>query len=55
MEELRGKQQEIDKMAMRKGPWSEQEDLQLVRIVGLFGDRRWDVIAKVSGLRGEDR
>ncbi|XP_009419269.2 myb-related protein MYBAS2 isoform X1 [Musa acuminata AAA Group] len=37
-------------MAMRKGPWSEQEDLQLVRIVGLFGDRRWDFIAKVSGL-----
>ncbi|RWW36049.1 hypothetical protein BHE74_00058957, partial [Ensete ventricosum] len=55
VEELREKQQEIDKMAMRKGPWGEQEDLQLVRIVGLFGDRRWDFIAKVSGLRGEDR
>ncbi|URE30684.1 Myb-related protein [Musa troglodytarum] len=37
-------------MEMRKGPWSQQEDLQLVRIVGLFGDRRWDFIAKVSGL-----
>ncbi|KAG8090336.1 hypothetical protein GUJ93_ZPchr0011g28724 [Zizania palustris] len=35
---------------MRKGPWTEQEDLQLVRTVGLFGDRRWDFVAKVSGL-----
>ncbi|XP_031387608.1 transcription factor MYB59 isoform X1 [Punica granatum] len=34
----------------RKGPWTEQEDLQLVCFVGLFGDRRWDFIAKVSGL-----
>ncbi|KAL8129010.1 LOW QUALITY PROTEIN: hypothetical protein V2J09_018165 [Rumex salicifolius] len=33
----------------RKGPWTEQEDLQLVCFVGLFGDRRWDFIAKVSG------
>ncbi|KAK6926920.1 SANT/Myb domain, partial [Dillenia turbinata] len=35
---------------IRKGPWTEQEDLQLVCFVGLFGDRRWDFIAKVSGL-----
>ncbi|XP_030537413.1 transcription factor MYB59 isoform X1 [Rhodamnia argentea] len=34
----------------RKGPWTEQEDFQLVCFVGLFGDRRWDFIAKVSGL-----
>ncbi|XP_072975551.1 myb-related protein MYBAS2-like [Typha angustifolia] len=34
----------------RKGPWTEQEDLQLVCIVRLFGERRWDFIAKVSGL-----
>ncbi|KAJ4971329.1 hypothetical protein NE237_004428 [Protea cynaroides] len=34
----------------RKGPWTEQEDLQLMCFVGLFGDRRWDFIAKVSGL-----
>ncbi|KAF5198882.1 Myb-related protein mybas2 [Thalictrum thalictroides] len=34
----------------RKGPWIEQEDLQLVYFVGLFGERRWDFIAKVSGL-----
>ncbi|KAI4322170.1 hypothetical protein L6164_021889 [Bauhinia variegata] len=38
-------QQEI-----RKGPWAEQEDLKLVNFVGLFGDRKWDFIAKVSGL-----
>ena len=39
-------QQEI-----RKGPWTEQEDFKLVSFVGLFGDRRWDFIAKVSGLK----
>ncbi|XP_020241438.1 myb-related protein MYBAS2-like isoform X2 [Asparagus officinalis] len=34
----------------RKGPWTEQEDMQLVCYVQLFGERRWDFIAKVSGL-----
>ncbi|CAA7392778.1 unnamed protein product [Spirodela intermedia] len=34
----------------RKGPWTEQEDRQLVSSVGLLGDRRWDFVAKVSGL-----
>ncbi|KAI4385536.1 hypothetical protein MLD38_003550 [Melastoma candidum] len=34
----------------RRGPWTEQEDFQLMCSVGLFGDRRWDCIAKVSGL-----
>ncbi|KAL6011243.1 hypothetical protein ACLOJK_001688 [Asimina triloba] len=34
----------------RKGPWTEQEDFQLVCAVGLLGERRWDFIAKVSGL-----
>ncbi|WOL01958.1 Myb-related protein MYBAS1 isoform X2 [Canna indica] len=34
----------------RKGPWTEQEDLQLVWFVRLFGERRWDFLAKVSGL-----
>uniref|UniRef100_A0A8I6YDS5 Uncharacterized protein n=1 Tax=Hordeum vulgare subsp. vulgare TaxID=112509 RepID=A0A8I6YDS5_HORVV len=34
----------------RKGPWTEQEDMQLVCTVRLFGERRWDFIAKVSGL-----
>ncbi|KAI0509868.1 hypothetical protein KFK09_010465 [Dendrobium nobile] len=37
--------------ATRKGPWTEQEDLQLVCYVSLFGHRRWDFIAKISGLK----
>ncbi|XP_040992385.1 transcription factor MYB48-like isoform X1 [Juglans microcarpa x Juglans regia] len=36
---------------IRKGPWTEQEDFKLNCFVGLFGDRRWDFIAKVSGLK----
>ncbi|KAK4717821.1 hypothetical protein R3W88_016159 [Solanum pinnatisectum] len=36
---------------MRKGPWTEQEDLQLAFYVNLLGDQRWDFLAKVSGLR----
>ncbi|XP_052156097.1 transcription factor MYB59-like isoform X2 [Oryza glaberrima] len=36
---------------MRKGPWTEQEDVQLVWFVRLFGERRWDFLAKVSGLK----
>ncbi|KAJ9565208.1 hypothetical protein OSB04_001174 [Centaurea solstitialis] len=47
--------QEDDMMMMmmmtRKGPWTEQEDVQLVSYVNMFGDRRWDFIAKVSGLK----
>ncbi|XP_035545886.1 transcription factor MYB59-like isoform X1 [Juglans regia] len=35
---------------IRKGPWTEREDFKLNCFVGLFGDRRWDFIAKVSGL-----
>ena len=42
----------IEKEETRKGPWNEQEDMQLVCYVGLVGERRWDFIAKVSGLRG---
>ncbi|XP_052141044.1 transcription factor MYB59-like [Oryza glaberrima] len=36
---------------MRKGPWTEQEDVQLVWFVRLLGERRWDFLAKVSGLQ----
>ncbi|XP_074559331.1 myb-related protein MYBAS1-like [Curcuma longa] len=35
---------------MRRGPWSEHEDRQLLSFVRMLGDRRWDLIAKVSGL-----
>lgn len=38
---------------IRKGPWTEQEDILLINFVHLFGDRRWDFIAKVSGLKVE--
>ncbi|XP_009414398.2 myb-related protein MYBAS1 isoform X1 [Musa acuminata AAA Group] len=38
------------KEEMRKGSWTEQEDLHLVCFVRLFGERRWDFIAKASGL-----
>ncbi|XP_072983224.1 myb-related protein MYBAS2-like [Typha latifolia] len=40
----------VSRSVLRKGPWTEQEDLQLVWFVGLFGERRWDFLAKVSGL-----
>lgn len=42
----------VEKGELRKGPWTEQEDLQLVWFVRLFGERRWDFLAKVSGLSG---
>lgn len=41
----------VEGQEIRKGPWTEQEDIQLICFVGLFGDRRWDFIAKVSGLK----
>ncbi|KAK7404607.1 hypothetical protein VNO78_05562 [Psophocarpus tetragonolobus] len=37
-------------LEVRRGPWTEQEDYKLVYFVNMFGDRRWDFIAKVSGL-----
>ncbi|KAK9075804.1 hypothetical protein SSX86_004133 [Deinandra increscens subsp. villosa] len=40
-----------DETTPRKGPWTEHEDFQLVFHVHMFGDRRWDFIASVSGLK----
>ncbi|KAL8208587.1 hypothetical protein R6Q57_007999 [Mikania cordata] len=40
-----------DDTTPRKGPWSEHEDFQLLFHVHMFGDRRWDFIANVSGLK----
>ncbi|KAI3772399.1 hypothetical protein L6452_03584 [Arctium lappa] len=40
-----------DNEMVRKGPWTEHEDFQLVFYVRMFGDRRWDFIANVSGLK----
>lgn len=52
---MKKRRENIDKMVqeeiIRKGPWTEHEDVQLVFYVNLFGDRRWDSIAKVSGLK----
>ncbi|KAF5207721.1 Transcription factor myb27 [Thalictrum thalictroides] len=36
---------------LRKGPWLEEEDEQLITYVTLMGERRWDSIASASGLR----
>ncbi|XP_042515980.1 transcription factor MYB27-like [Macadamia integrifolia] len=36
---------------LRKGAWLEEEDELLVTFVTIFGQRRWDSIAKASGLR----
>lgn len=41
----------VQEKICRKGPWTENEDIQLLFYVNLFGDRRWDFIAKVSGLK----
>ncbi|KAG6498817.1 myb-related protein MYBAS1-like isoform X1 [Zingiber officinale] len=40
----------VVKEETRRGPWSEHEDRQLLSFVRMLGDRRWDLIAKVSGL-----
>lgn len=36
---------------MRKGPWLEEEDERLIAAVSILGERRWDSLAKASGLR----
>ncbi|GMY14825.1 transcription factor MYB27-like [Fagus crenata] len=36
---------------LRKGPWHEEEDKLLSTFVTLMGERRWDSIAKASGLK----
>ncbi|KAL8516729.1 hypothetical protein ACS0TY_015112 [Phlomoides rotata] len=36
---------------LRKGPWLEEEDDQLAAAVAVLGDRRWDALAKTSGLK----
>ncbi|KAF5471886.1 hypothetical protein F2P56_008650 [Juglans regia] len=36
---------------LRKGPWVEEEDERLTTFVSLMGERRWDSIARASGLQ----
>lgn len=35
---------------MRKGPWLEEEDATLIAVVSSLGERRWDALAKASGI-----
>ncbi|KAH9621137.1 hypothetical protein KSS87_014520 [Heliosperma pusillum] len=35
----------------QKGPWYEEEDERLKALVSILGDRRWDSLARASGLR----
>ncbi|XP_021753641.1 transcription factor MYB27-like [Chenopodium quinoa] len=35
---------------LRKGPWYEEEDERLKTLVAVLGARRWDTVAKISGL-----
>lgn len=35
----------------RKGPWTVQEDMQLVRYIRLHGEGRWPFLAKAAGLK----
>ncbi|KAI3472031.1 hypothetical protein Pfo_028719 [Paulownia fortunei] len=41
----------MQEVEMRKGPWLEEEDEQLAAAVSFLGERRWDSLAKASGLR----
>nr|XP_033510339.1 transcription factor MYB27-like isoform X2 [Nicotiana tomentosiformis] len=36
---------------LRRGQWLEEEDESLVMIIAMLGERRWDALAKASGLR----
>ncbi|KAK3036379.1 hypothetical protein RJ639_032148 [Escallonia herrerae] len=44
-------QETMQEKNWRKGPWLEQEDEQLNATVTRLGERRWDALAKASGLR----
>ncbi|XP_022767268.1 transcription factor MYB27-like [Durio zibethinus] len=37
--------------SLRKGPWHEEEDERLITFVKLLGSRRWDYVARASGLK----
>ncbi|KAF3441802.1 hypothetical protein FNV43_RR15717 [Rhamnella rubrinervis] len=36
---------------LRKGTWLEEEDERLITFVKLMGERRWDALARASGLK----
>lgn len=35
---------------LRRGQWLEEEDERLSMMVAVFGERRWDALAKTSGM-----
>ncbi|KAG8374206.1 hypothetical protein BUALT_Bualt11G0106900 [Buddleja alternifolia] len=41
----------MQELKLRKGPWAEEEDEQLAAAVAILGGRKWDALAKSSGLR----
>ncbi|KAF6140268.1 hypothetical protein GIB67_000316 [Kingdonia uniflora] len=41
----------MQEQMIRKGPWLEEEDERLAAFVTLMGERRWDSLARASGLR----
>ncbi|KAL2250672.1 transcription factor MYB27 [Sesamum indicum] len=41
----------MQEVELRKGPWLEEEDEQLASAVAVLGERRWDALAKASGLK----
>ncbi|KAM7265373.1 hypothetical protein ACFE04_003056 [Oxalis oulophora] len=36
---------------LRRGPWLEEEDERLISFVTILGERKWDYLASMSGLR----
>uniref|UniRef100_A0A0D6QR05 MYB transcription factor n=1 Tax=Araucaria cunninghamii TaxID=56994 RepID=A0A0D6QR05_ARACU len=36
---------------MRKGPWTVEEDMRLLRYISLHGEGRWNFLAKAAGLK----
>ncbi|VVA09433.1 PREDICTED: mRNAion [Prunus dulcis] len=48
-------QADMEGEKLRKGPWLEEEDERLTGYVNLNGNRRWDALAKESGLRRSGR
>jgi len=34
----------------RKGPWTVEEDMQLIGCISLHGEGRWSFLAKVAGM-----
>jgi len=41
----------MEEETLRKGPWLEEEDEKLAAAVASLGERRWDALAKASGMQ----